>query len=117
MVTSEDMAILRRITELALAGGWDSVASKGIDRLKAYFFLIDPEFWKALGKSLGWNIQEKQYTDTSKSTSTSEYITDGWLFQQHALTDHLAEGGDVTSFFEELLARQVIKKVIKKKKK
>lgn len=91
MVTPEDMAVLRRVTELAQAGGWDSVG--GVDRLKAYSFLIDPEFWKGLGKSLGWKKGE-------------------WIQRQHAFIDHLAEDGNVVSYFQEVLIP--IKKTKKK---
>ena len=110
MVTSEDMAVLRRITELALAGGWDPAG--GVARLKAYFFLIDPEFWKGLGKSLGWDLQDKQMEDPKSPTGhTRDYLISGWLYKQHALMDHIAEGGDVVVFFE----KEVLGKVVTRK--
>ena len=69
--------------------------------------LLDPLFWQALGKSIGWNIQEKQYSDPKNPTGhTRDYLISGWQYQMHRLIDHLAEGKSIESFFESLNKRQ-----------
>lgn len=54
--------------------------------------LLDPEFWKCLGKAEGW----------------TEYMSDGTPYTTYRrywkdLIDHLAEGRDIESYFKELL--------------
>jgi len=46
--------------------------------------LLDPEFWKCLGKSEGWTYDE-------------------WLYRWHELIDHLAKEKDIDSFFNGIL--------------
>lgn len=53
-------------------------------------FSLDPLFWQALGKSLGW------YDD-------SELIPNSWAMFWHKFIDHLIAGKSVESFFEELI--------------
>jgi hypothetical protein len=49
-----------------------------------YYILLDPEFWKCLGKSEGWTYDE-------------------WLYRWHELIDHLAKEKDIDSFFNGIL--------------
>lgn len=73
--------------ELSLPEGWTAQ------------ILLDPEFWRALGKGLGWDKYEP---------GEPFYIPDRhrnsprWKKQWHFLIDHLAEGKDINSFFEEI---------------
>ena len=46
--------------------------------------LLDPEFWRCLGESLGWE-------------------EGGWLYHWHRYIDHIAEGRNTEEFFENLL--------------
>lgn len=67
--------------------------------------LIDPEFWKCLGKAEGWNegkLKEMQIMldDGTILPSATWKI---WQYHQHRLIDHLSEGKDAESFFEGLL--------------
>lgn len=94
-------------------------------------YVLDPLFWQALGKSLGWDehFVEKHYSNinaddgslvevskTGKHTCNEHCITrinhgvewadQEWLYRWHSLVDHLANGGDADSFFEALIPNQ-----------
>lgn len=56
--------------------------------------LLRPEFWQALGKGLGWE-GSITYIDGKKR--------EHWELQWHRFIDHLASGGDIDSFFNELI--------------
>lgn len=47
--------------------------------------LIDPLFWQSLGKAMGWSPMYGE-----------------WKTKWHRFIDHLAEGKDINSFFENL---------------
>lgn len=68
--------------------------------------LLDPLFWQALGEGLGWD----DFVFDSDGTKATEYsyelsmngIVKGWVYKQYDFIDHLAEGKDIESFFNEL---------------
>src|SRR3990167_9141087 len=64
-------------------------------------FFIDPLFWQALGKSLGWKKVEKHID--SGSPKYNIYFVDGWVERWHNFIDHLASGKSAEDFFGELL--------------
>lgn len=76
--------------------------------------LFDPLFWQALGKAGGWNDETKDLSEFYKDGMG--YILDEngeiptWQYRWHQLIDHLAEGKDIDSFFNELLKKKVIGK-------
>lgn len=53
--------------------------------------LLDPLFWQALGKALGWRGADHDKTA-------------GWFDEWHNLIDYLASGKDADSFFQNLLS-------------
>lgn len=83
-------------------------------------YLIDPLFWKALGKAMGWGKERpkdewycpalyegqpcicppknKKNIDHFYSTHDSD-----WLSHWHRFIDKIASGGTPDEFFEELL--------------
>ena len=76
---------------------------------------LDPLFWQAMGKAMGWGgktgehfEQEKFKNGKVKSKCSScgdRWPYRGnfcWLYHWHCLIDWLAEGKSVESFFEEL---------------
>lgn len=76
----------------AIEGGWKESSSwfdGVIIKQKAF---LDPIFWQALGKSLGWEDFMGGYEDRCF----------GWVYQWHSFIDHLAKGESAESFFEEL---------------
>ena len=60
--------------------------------------LLDPLFWQALGKAEGWGK-----TMTSRS---GVRMRDIYTVYWHDFVDHLAEGKDINSFFEDLLTNK-----------
>src|ERR1044072_5183491 len=59
---------------------------------------IDPAFWKALGKKRGWTTDNDfKYWQKSVVEWEEKYWKKFW----HRFIDHLAEGKDAESFFQE----------------
>lgn len=81
---------------------------------------LDPLFWQALGKAMGWKnetcrgcsmtrdrrpekMEEFCYcTDPDTSPNKPPEFIPTWLFRWYRFIDHLAEGKDIESFFEQL---------------
>ena len=81
----------------AIEGGYEP------DKIKMYgasewrqLLLLDPDFWKCLGKALGWGY------DFVRDPSEI-YDQEQWKDEWHRFIDHLASGKSADSFFEELL--------------
>lgn len=57
--------------------------------------VIDPLFWQALGKAEGWehSCSKGDYCDRELE----------WKERWHEFIDHLAEGKDIDTFFDNLL--------------
>lgn len=67
-------------------------------------FLLDPLFWKALGKVEGWNDADRKRKDDAYETlGASLTFPDTWKVKWHSFIDHLARGGDIDTFFDNLL--------------
>ena len=62
---------------------------------------LDPLFWLALGRTLGWDtevmtVHEVENGRPTVVTRAGQY----WLYHWHRFIDHLAEGKTAESFFE-----------------
>ena len=57
--------------------------------------LLDPTFWQALGKALGWRKEQA-------AVAMSRVTEPAWQSSWHRFIDHLAEGNTAESFFERL---------------
>lgn len=80
---------------------------------------LDPLFWQALGKALGWKetecvkcgYRETPHTDLLSGYCTTwygqppceEFTPETPLHHWHCFIDHLAEGKDTDEFFDQLL--------------
>lgn len=76
--------------------------------------LLDPEFWQALGKSMGWKAEQPKITGwTRECLGCNSYVPKGylhkcqlghyeWLYKWHQFIDHLADGKTIESYFENL---------------
>lgn len=64
-------------------------------------FLLDPLFWQALGKGLGWSE-----LNTQNRSPVGQYEAGSWFYHWHRFIDHLAERKDIDSFFLKLLLPQ-----------
>lgn len=100
---------IKRAIEGGYGGETASIGSAFRDEfinwcLKDKNYLLDPLFWQALGKSEGWEDEKKNYY----GEETQDWITGGiywyeWQYHWHEFIDHLAEGKDADSFFNNLL--------------
>lgn len=96
---------MKNAIEKAIEGGYDNtfeikrpgpIANDFIYKSNE-IILLDPLFWQALGKSLGW--KEAGWTKGQ----------DEWIWYWHDFIDHLAEGGTAEDFFTHLLEHNLMK--------
>ena len=66
---------------------------------KAY---LDPLFFQALGKAMGWEKVIKTHVTDSGNKLVPVFIP-SWHYQWLRFIDHLAEGKQVDDFFNDLL--------------
>jgi hypothetical protein len=72
--------------------------------------LLDPKFWEALGKSLGWKESSYQectaksfdYDGNRRNLEAVFREPNTWLYHWHRFIDHLASGDFPESYFESL---------------
>ena len=91
--------------------------AQGFRQSVASLFL-DPSFWQALGKSLGWGVSLENSRVCSGCKSIPYYEANcikvnkcnmthikgyNWKYQWHRFITHLSEGKDADSFFKDLL--------------
>ena len=74
--------------KLAEQNGW--VAP--IERMENYHWALDRDFWKALGKGMGWEGDDIYLT----------IPMDAYAAYWHRFTDHIAAGDSIESYFEKL---------------
>lgn len=63
---------------------------------------LDPLFWQALGKSLGWNPENSIHYLESLGISQDGLCCPDWLYHWHRFIDKLASGRTIEEFFQEL---------------
>lgn len=100
---------VERMVQAAIDGGWKGViydtcshceelamspCSTHIERA-----LLDPNFWSAAGKTLGWAKRSKYYMDDHQ---TRKYGTRA-RYNMHLFIDHLADGHDINSALEKVI--------------
>lgn len=103
---------MKNAIEKAIEGGYEHDLISGLlsDFEKGIYanwnnycvLLLDPLFWQALGKSLGWP-KISAYPRESDNEFETWKMT--WLY----FIDHLAEGKDPESFFTNLLEHNLMK--------
>lgn len=101
------MNIPKEIIEKSIEGGWSGPSKWVMDtpmiieKLKVFGSMthdenctiaLDPTFWQALGKALGWN-----------STDFGNYEAPDWLLYAHRFYDLILQGKDTTNFWKEIL--------------
>ena len=74
-----------------------NVAHASINRI-----LLDPLFWQALGKAMGWEDGDSRAYWT-REDSHKVVLLDRWQNEMHSFIDHLASNGNADDFFNELL--------------
>lgn len=83
--------------EKAIEGGWNSPKSGSLADMIWETTALDPTFWQALGKSLGWP------TGKEPDVSLFEWETKGWSGRAHQFFDLILTGQDTAAFWDELL--------------
>lgn len=63
---------------------------------------LDPLFWEALGKALGWT------DEVPHTTNGYPWSVKGWQTYFHRFIDHLIEGKDAEEFFLRLIAEHTL---------
>lgn len=85
----------------AVEGGWERKEWYYPDEMPKeplpHEYLLDPLFWQALGKGLGWG---NKYDLEPAKHNRSNYLE--WLSHWHKFIDHLAAGKTIEQFFKEL---------------
>lgn len=94
-----------RVIEKVLESGWRTDEKQPAEFFDAYeYYILDPAFWQALGKSCGWHrctiiSNENDYPIPHKhSNSCQVYIMRAQVFFELILT-----GGNTEQFWEEIL--------------
>lgn len=90
--------IPKRAIELSIEGGYEIAynMSQTKGTMRQNEIALDPEFWSALGKSLGWD--EEVTSSNFKIDSMS-----GWEHYALWFTHLILTGGNTESFWAELL--------------
>lgn len=70
--------------------------------------LLDPTFWQCLGKAMGWEGKKQQVIDNGPYSRPRYELggweqTGDWKKEWHSLIDHLADGGNVDEFMNNLI--------------
>jgi hypothetical protein len=94
--------------KLAVKGGWiprglnaerkpvSWIWQAAINRSKFYErFVLDPQFWVALSKALGWEL-----IDYCRECDSA---TEGWKYYAHLYFDLVLTGGDTEKFWQDLI--------------
>lgn len=68
-------------------------------------FLLDPQFWQALGKALGWNRDYK--IGIQHIVGQSWMIIPAWQYWANHYFNLILTGGDTEAFWKELLKQRV----------
>lgn len=99
---------IQQVIEKAIEGGYNTPFKSEFD-MNSYpiqcQYLIDSLFWQALGKSMEWDEEfggKAKQDDDGVYRLHNEDIKSEWLYRWHQLIDHLADGGTIESYFEQL---------------
>lgn len=111
---------MEKAIKLAIESGWkdDDIAygmkegerpSNGDPKVNGWYYsketFLDPLFWQALGKSLGWangGLERKWFHQSGEVLSYQDKLPK-WRWIWSRFIDHLAEGKDADDYFKELL--------------
>ena len=87
---------IEQVIQKAIEGGYERTKrnyTRELGRFHVCEIVLDPLFWQALGKSMGWN---------GVNHLAPEMPTWRWREYLHDFLDHIADGGTIESYFEQL---------------
>lgn len=87
------MHIPKEIIGKAIAGGWKDTFLKQMSVTSWQVAVLDPTFWQALGKALGWSTEWKHLTPFGYK----------YLDVAHEFLNHVLQGKPTDEFWQELL--------------
>ncbi len=64
---------------------------------------LDPLFWQALGKALGWQEATRVVVPVQNANPIRHYAGTVWQYHWHRFIDHIADGKDPDDFFKALI--------------
>lgn len=96
--------IPKRAIELSIEGGWANYRKEEIDR-GGYKIALDPTFWQALGKSLGWEayVGEFSWEICSGGHDSHSFEDAEWKMWALMFYDLILTGGNTDAYWKELL--------------
>lgn len=73
-------------------------------RMDVKSVMFDPSFWQSLGKAMGWVTTEymQEVGEIKYPRKSVKVKRQDWLKKWHKFIDHLADGGTIESYFEQL---------------
>ena len=96
---------MKKALKIAFTAGYKikGLETYGVDWIMKYYsarseILLDPKFWRVLGRAMGW----KEHPEADSPTRPPFAISDEWYMVWHEFIDHLANGGDRDEFFKKL---------------
>jgi len=110
---------IEKFIRLAIEGGWDrdsvfnnTFLQAGYRPIQIDSILLDPEAWKAVGKSMRWseevcpmcgndNVPDLHCEECGHHVGDKIWTPEE-LFKQHQMIDHLAQGKDIESYLNSL---------------
>lgn len=101
---------MKEAIQKAVEGGYGTMKSQAYcsfgNEIRNCLHTSDPLFWQAVGKSLGWgetiHCSGQCYGFIDDNDTTAPL----WKYYWHEFIDHLSEGKDAESFFNELLTNK-----------
>lgn len=90
----------------AIEGGWKPKSTPtGLYHFQSFDgYLIDPKFWKALGKAEGWHTKMNcGACDPYEGTVCHRVNIEDWKGNMHNFIDHLIAEKPIDEFFNNLL--------------
>ena len=101
------MTIPKSAIEKAVIGGWNSSYLPNDEEYwtREHFCVValDPTFWQALGKVLGWKQEwNGQYMNT-RNSQQEPIMVEGWEHNAHRFYDLILTGQSTEKFWEDIL--------------
>jgi hypothetical protein len=107
---------MKNAIQKAIEGGYTvkntDIEDKLLQQAMYHVILLDPLFWQCLGKAMGWGnvcgdcetgILNKYCKSGWHDNDTTKVKEDMWKIYWHNFIDHIADGRDVDTFFNNLI--------------